>query len=176
MLDELELPGDLSGEELTERLLAFLGKYYHFTAGEGIAGGAPAASAPLLPQNHRPQATRPPLRPRLQRAHRDRPRRRGLCRDPAPPERPEPCAVGGDDPQSLWRITSASRCSTPARRRSSSTSSAPTRTSSATCTSPAARTPGIRASAASPTPGARRRLRGCSSTATPYAADAERKP
>lgn len=44
MLDELELPGDLSGEELTERLLAFLGKYYHFTAGEGVAGARP----PLL--------------------------------------------------------------------------------------------------------------------------------
>lgn len=44
MLDELELPGDLSGEELTERLLAFLGKYYHFTAGEGEAGARP----PLL--------------------------------------------------------------------------------------------------------------------------------
>ena len=44
MLDELELPGDLSGEELTERLLAFLGKYYHFPAGEGIAGARP----PLL--------------------------------------------------------------------------------------------------------------------------------
>lgn len=62
MLDELELSGELSGEELTERLLAFLKKYYRFTPEEG-SGTDGVRRPPLLRRFFRKISGRkPPVR------------------------------------------------------------------------------------------------------------------